>query len=87
VWYNAQAAIGPVALDTARKLHLLQDEMYARTVLIVVVMAILITAPAGATLITVLGPRLLQQEAPTSPEASCSELPQPGPSGRKAPVQ
>jgi NhaP-type Na+/H+ or K+/H+ antiporter len=87
VWYNAQAAIGPVALDIARKIHSAQDEAYARTVLIVVVLAILITAPIGATLITVLGPRLLEQEASTSPAATCSELPQPGTSGRKDPEQ
>jgi hypothetical protein len=85
--YIAQAAIGPVALDIARRIHSVEDEMYARTVLIVVVLAILITAPVGATLITVLGPRLLTQEAAVTPVTSCAELPEPGPSGRKAPVQ
>lgn len=57
-----QAALGPVALDEVRKLHLEEYEGYANTVLIIAVLSILITAPVGAILITVLGPRLLEKE-------------------------
>lgn len=84
---TVQAAIGPVALDTARKVHSAEAEMSASIVLIVVVLAILITAPVGATLITVLGPRLLQHEATPTQEASSSERPDPGPSGRRIPLK
>jgi hypothetical protein len=56
--------------------------MYASIVLIVVVLAILITAPVGAILITVLGPRLLEQEATPTPDRQ-----EPGPSGRRFPLQ
>jgi hypothetical protein len=57
-----QAALGPVPLDEVRKLHLEQYEAYANTVLVIAVLSILITAPVGAILITVLGPRLLQKD-------------------------
>ncbi|XP_069677232.1 sodium/hydrogen exchanger 9B2-like isoform X3 [Periplaneta americana] len=57
---TVQAAIGPLALDAARG----QPEAveYASIVLTISVLAILITAPIGAVLITTLGPRLLQRE-------------------------
>ena len=57
-----QAALGPVALDEVRKLHLEQYEAYANIVLITAVISILITAPVGAILIMQLGPRLLEKE-------------------------
>lgn len=66
-----------MALDIARKIKSVEDEVYASKLLIVAVLAILITAPVGATLITVLGPRLLEKEevsdASTSPEIQSSE--------------
>ncbi|KAJ9595671.1 hypothetical protein L9F63_013137 [Diploptera punctata] len=65
---TVQAAIGPVALDIAREMESEEDEVYARKVLIVAVLAILITAPIGAILINILGPRLLQQESSFSLE-------------------
>jgi multidrug efflux pump subunit AcrB len=43
-------------------------------VLIVVMLAILITLFVGATLITVLGPRLLEQEATSTLETSNKSL-------------
>jgi NhaP-type Na+/H+ or K+/H+ antiporter len=61
--------------------------MSANIVLVVVVLAILITAPVGATLITMLGPRLLEHEATPAPEAGYSERPEPGPSGRRVPLE
>jgi len=65
-----QAAIGPVALDIAREIHSEEYESYASRVLIVAVLAILITAPVGATFITVLGPRLLDKEPTATPESN-----------------
>lgn len=59
---TVQAAIGPVALDEVRKMQLEEYEAYATTVLIIAVLSILITAPVGAILITVLGTRLLEKE-------------------------
>jgi NhaP-type Na+/H+ or K+/H+ antiporter len=59
-----------VALDIARKIHSTEQEPYARIVLIVAVLSILITAPVGATFITVLGPRLLDKEPTSTPESS-----------------
>ncbi|PSN35039.1 Sodium/hydrogen exchanger 9B2 [Blattella germanica] len=58
-----QAAIGPVALDIARQIRSEEAETYATKVLIVAVLAILVTAPTGAILISILGPRLLQRES------------------------
>lgn len=65
-----QAVIGPVALDVAREIHSEEYESYATRVLIVTVLAILITAPVGATFITVLGPRLLDKEPTATPESN-----------------
>ncbi|XP_069677271.1 sodium/hydrogen exchanger 9B2-like [Periplaneta americana] len=59
---TVQAAIAPVALDIARQVGSHEDEVYASKVLIVAVLAILVTAPLGAILITLLGPRLLERE-------------------------
>ncbi|PSN36209.1 hypothetical protein C0J52_07302 [Blattella germanica] len=59
---TVQAAIGPVALDVARKLNSEVDEYYGSIVLMIAVLSILITAPIGAVLITVLGPRLLHRD-------------------------
>jgi hypothetical protein len=59
-----------VALDIAREIHSAEYESYASRVLIIAVLAILITAPVGATLITVLGPRLLDKEPTATPESS-----------------
>ncbi|GBP62629.1 hypothetical protein EVAR_46468_1 [Eumeta japonica] len=61
---TVQAALGPVALDEVRKMggedgppsELLQ---YAETVITVCIMSIVITAPLGAIVITLTGPRLL----------------------------
>ncbi|GAB5570597.1 sodium/hydrogen exchanger 9B2 isoform X1 [Prionailurus iriomotensis] len=56
-----QAAIGSVALDTARSHGEKQLEEYGMDVLTVAFLSILITAPIGSLLIGLLGPRLLQK--------------------------
>ncbi|XP_036196915.1 sodium/hydrogen exchanger 9B2 isoform X2 [Myotis myotis] len=58
---TVQAAIGSVALDTARSHGDKQSEEYGMDVLTVAFLAILITAPIGSLLIGLLGPRLLQK--------------------------
>ncbi|XP_049741567.1 sodium/hydrogen exchanger 9B2-like isoform X2 [Elephas maximus indicus] len=59
---TVQAAIGSVALDTARSHGDTQLEEYGIAVLTVAFLAILITAPIGSLLIGLLGPRLLQKD-------------------------
>ncbi|XP_004686514.2 PREDICTED: mitochondrial sodium/hydrogen exchanger 9B2 isoform X1 [Condylura cristata] len=63
---TVQAAIGSVALDTARSHGEQQLEDYGTDVLTVAFLAILITAPVGSVLIGLLGPRLLQKAEPQS---------------------
>ncbi|XP_005406291.1 PREDICTED: mitochondrial sodium/hydrogen exchanger 9B2 [Chinchilla lanigera] len=58
---TVQAAIGSVALDTARSHGEEQLERYGMDVLTVAFLAILITAPIGALLIGLLGPGFLQK--------------------------
>ncbi|XP_010951907.1 sodium/hydrogen exchanger 9B2 isoform X1 [Camelus dromedarius] len=58
---TVQAAIGSVALDTARAHGDKQLEEYGMDVLTVAFLSILITAPIGSLLIGLLGPRLLQK--------------------------
>ncbi|XP_060028325.1 sodium/hydrogen exchanger 9B2 [Erinaceus europaeus] len=65
---TVQAAIGSVALDTARAHGEKQLEDYGMDVLTVAFLAILTTAPVGSLLIGLLGPGLLQKS--DSPEAN-----------------
>lgn len=58
---TVQAAIGSVALDTARSHGEEQLERYGMDVLTVAFLAILLTAPVGSLLIGLLGPRFLQK--------------------------
>uniref|UniRef100_A0A3B4AEZ2 Cation/H+ exchanger transmembrane domain-containing protein n=1 Tax=Periophthalmus magnuspinnatus TaxID=409849 RepID=A0A3B4AEZ2_9GOBI len=66
---TVQAAIGSTALDMARTKSDEQLEKYGMDVLTVAVLAILFTAPIGALIIGLSGPRLLQK--PKNP--SCGE--------------
>nr|XP_056711806.1 sodium/hydrogen exchanger 9B2-like [Euleptes europaea] len=58
---TVQAAIGSVALDTARTHQDQTLEQYGMDVLTVAFLAILITAPIGALIIGLAGPRLLHK--------------------------
>ncbi|XP_039273607.2 sodium/hydrogen exchanger 9B2-like isoform X1 [Styela clava] len=72
---TVQAAIGPVALDTARKLSVSSEiEEYARQVLTIAVLSILITAPLGAAAIGLSGPKLLQKAVASSDSAEEDSL-------------
>ncbi|XP_050520973.1 sodium/hydrogen exchanger 9B2-like [Daktulosphaira vitifoliae] len=59
---TVQAAIGPLALDMARRYHDSNQIEYASDVLAISVLAILITAPTGAILMTLLGNYLLREK-------------------------
>lgn len=56
-----QAALGPAALDLARKLNSEDNFNLANTVLVISVLAIILTAPLGAILMTKLGPVWLKR--------------------------
>ncbi|TKS68192.1 Sodium/hydrogen exchanger 9B2 [Collichthys lucidus] len=58
---TVQAAIGSTALDMARTKEDKQLQKYGMDVLTVAVLAILLTAPVGALIIGLTGPRLLQK--------------------------
>lgn len=58
---TVQAAIGSVALDTARVTGNKQLEEYGMDVLTVAFLGILITAPIGALIIGLTGPKMLQK--------------------------
>ncbi|XP_053533569.1 sodium/hydrogen exchanger 9B2-like [Ictalurus punctatus] len=63
---TVQAAIGSTALDTARVKQDEECQRFGMDVLSVAVLSILITAPLGALLIGLCGPRLLRR--PKNPE-------------------
>uniref|UniRef100_A0A336LX08 CSON007078 protein n=2 Tax=Culicoides sonorensis TaxID=179676 RepID=A0A336LX08_CULSO len=58
---KAYAALGPLALDMARKLNSEENYEYANAVLIISVLAIIFTAPLGAILMIRLAPKWLQK--------------------------
>lgn len=64
---TVQAALGPSTLDEVNKNDQRQME-YAETVLTLCVLSILLTAPAGAIIISLSGPKLLTKTtAPVAP--------------------
>ncbi|XP_024885513.1 sodium/hydrogen exchanger 9B2 isoform X1 [Temnothorax curvispinosus] len=64
---TVQAALGPVTLDEVDKNDQQQVE-YAETVLMMCVLSVLLTAPAGAIIISLSGPKLLTKTtAPVTP--------------------
>lgn len=64
---TVQAALGPTALDKVDSNDPLQV-YYAETVMTICVLSILLTAPAGAIIITLSGPKLLTKTtAPVAP--------------------
>ena len=62
---TVQAALGSIALDRVRDDTIIdsEKEMWAQNVLSLSVLAIVYTAPVGAVLIEVLGPKLLEKES------------------------
>ncbi|XP_029798428.1 sodium/hydrogen exchanger 9B1 isoform X2 [Suricata suricatta] len=70
---TVQAVLGPLALETARNSapHL---EPYARDVMTVAFLAILITAPNGALIIGILGPKVLERHDPSKINVKLTKL-------------
>lgn len=62
---TVQAALGPVALDLARFQAVYNEEQHllAQNVLVISVLAIVLTAPLGALLMTKLAPKWLKKES------------------------
>jgi len=57
-----QAALAPVAMDSVIEESRPEEErVYAEHVLVICVLSILLTAPVGAIIITLTGPRLLKK--------------------------
>ncbi|XP_044537565.1 sodium/hydrogen exchanger 9B1-like [Gracilinanus agilis] len=56
---TVQAVLGPLALETTRSMNTPHLEAYAKTVMTMAFLGILITAPNGALLIGLLGPNVL----------------------------
>jgi hypothetical protein len=56
-----QAALGPVALDSVHDGNRPEEREFAEHVLMICVLSILLTAPIGAIIITLSGPRLLKK--------------------------
>lgn len=64
---TVQAALGPVALESVRRSGLGEDEKRkAENVLLICILSIVLTAPVGAVIISLLGPRLLTKAPPLS---------------------
>ncbi|KAF4525624.1 hypothetical protein B566_EDAN001223 [Ephemera danica] len=61
---TVQAALGPVSLDLVRNNGREDEHEYARLILMVCVLSILLTAPIGAVTIALSGPRLLKRTSP-----------------------
>lgn len=61
---HLQAALGPVALVFAKENHREDVEQWAKNILTIAVLSILVTAPIGAIGISLGGPRLLSKEEP-----------------------
>ncbi|CAH0714537.1 unnamed protein product, partial [Brenthis ino] len=67
---TVQAALGPAALDLVHSgqttgVSPTEEEKYAKTILAVSVLSVIISAPIGAILIALTGPRLLSRDSDT----------------------
>ncbi|XP_001946407.2 sodium/hydrogen exchanger 9B1 isoform X2 [Acyrthosiphon pisum] len=61
---SVQAALGPAVLEVARSNN--QDEEYSKTIVMVCIISILLTAPAGAIIVSLSGPKLLTKAKPSN---------------------
>lgn len=66
---TVQAALGPVCLKRLASQHNEDKELhhYAELVLMICVLSIILTAPIGAIIISLSGPRLLTKTKPLPP--------------------
>ncbi|XP_048189502.1 sodium/hydrogen exchanger 9B1 [Perognathus longimembris pacificus] len=63
---TVQAVLGPLAMETARLTSAPELEVYAKNVMTMAFLAILITAPNGALFIGILGPKVLTRHDDSS---------------------
>lgn len=61
--YRFQAALGPAVLEIAKED---QDREYSQTIVMVCIISILLTAPAGAIIVSLSGPKLLTKAKPSN---------------------
>lgn len=73
--YPLQAALGPIALDLARKLNSSEHIELANNILVVSVLAIVLTAPLGAVLMIRLAPVWLQRSSDSGDASSTGRVP------------
>jgi len=59
-----QAALGPAVLDVATNKN--QYKEYSQTIVMVCIISILLTAPAGAIIVSLSGPKLLTKAKPSN---------------------
>lgn len=71
--YRFQAALGPAVLEVA--INKKQDEGYSRTIVMVCIISILLTAPAGAIIVSLTGPKLLTKAKPSNEQWRCGPRP------------
>lgn len=68
---TVQAALGPVLLRRInQKDHTEEEERFAQIILMVCILSIVLTAPVGAILISITGPKLLTKTKPLKPEGN-----------------
>ncbi|CAI6355832.1 unnamed protein product [Macrosiphum euphorbiae] len=60
---SVQAALGPAVLEIAKED---QDREYSQTIVMVCIISILLTAPAGAIIVSLSGPKLLTKAKPSN---------------------
>ncbi|KAL4103489.1 hypothetical protein QTP88_018865 [Uroleucon formosanum] len=70
---SVQAALGPAVLEVA--INKKQDEGYSRTIVMVCIISILLTAPAGAIIVSLTGPKLLTKAKPSNEQWRCGPRP------------
>lgn len=64
---TVQAALGPVMLKRLNSNHSDEEQHYAELIMMVCILSIVVTAPLGAILISITGPRFLTKTKPLPP--------------------
>lgn len=71
---TVQAALGPVMLKRLNENNTSEEKQYAELILMVCILSIVVTAPVGAILISILGPRLLTKTKQLPPTEGLKNL-------------
>lgn len=70
---TVQAALGPVMLKRLNSSNTPEEKHYAEQILMICILSIVVTAPLGAILISILGPRLLTKTKQLPPTEGCQK--------------